>query len=260
VSNQGAIKLHRRVVRLDDANWTVLSPRPGDPGVFATDRFHEIWHIVGGPAEAEILARLFWALAFQRHERTMILIDGPFLVPNPFDADPSSPILLVNSNLGTPRRNALDELKAKLPLTGPSLGTVKLRTVGLDRALEDPAAYEDRPEQREAQHNPHQWREWMDRVHGIIVYAAPDAVLRQQAVMIAELPTYFRNGSMEADLADRHWRREQSDQQGDAQIFAEPIIERSLRIRELREQRFPGRSCEELSDDERQELWGLGAS
>jgi len=241
VSNQAAIKLHRRVVRLDDANWTVLSLRPGDPGAFATNRFHETWHILGGPGEAEMLARMFWALAFQRHERTLILIDAPFLVPNPNDSDPSSPVLLVNSDLGTPRRHALDELRGQLPLTSPSLGTVKLRTVGLDRALEDPRAYEDRPEQRAARFDPHQWREWMDRVHGIIVYAAPDSVLRRQAVAIAELPSYLRDGTATTDLTT-------------------PIIERSMRIRELRAQRFPGRAHLELTDEERRELWRLGAS
>jgi hypothetical protein len=260
VSNQAAIKLHRRVLRLDDANWTVLSLRPGDPVVFATNRFHETWHIVGGLDAAALLARLFWALAFQRHERTFILIDRPFLVPNPNDSDPSSPIVLANSNLGTPRRHALDALHSLVPLTSPSLGTVKLRTVGLDRALEDPAAYEDRPEQRAARFNPQQWREWMDRVHGLIVYAAPDAVLRQQAVMIAELPSYVRGGSAATDLADQGWQPGGREVQGEVQVFAESIIERSARLRELREQRFPGRSNVELSDDEREELWRLGAS
>ena len=260
MSNQAAVKLHRRVVRLDGEQWTVLSLRPGDPAAFATNRFHETWHILGGPAEAELLAHLFWAIAFQRYERTLILIDRPFLVPSPFDADPSSPVLLVNSNLGTPRRHALDELRAQLPLTSPSLGTVKLRTVGLDRALEDPDGYDDRPEQRAARYNPHQWREWMDRVHGIIVYAAPDAVLRQQAVMIAELPTYFRDGDAATYLADPRRSSGARDVQGEVQVFAEPIIERSARMRELREQRFPGRSHAELSDDEREELWRLGAS
>ena len=258
MSNQAAIKLHRRVVRLDDETWTVLSLRPGDPGVFATNRFHETWHLLGGPVEAELLARLLWALAFQRHDRTLVLVDQPFLVPNPFDGDPSSPILLVNSNLGTPRRRALDELHSLLPLAGPSLGTVKLRTVGLDRASEDPAAYEERPEQRAARFNPHQWREWMDRVHGIIVYAAPDAVLRQQAVMIAALPTYMPRATAETWLADTHGR-DGRDVQGEVQIFREPLIERSLRVSELREQLYPGRGHVELSDDEREELWRRSA-
>ena len=54
--------------------------------------------------------------------------------------------MLVNADLGTPRRHALHALQALLPLTSPSLGTVKLRTAGLDRALEEPA--EDRLEPR----------------------------------------------------------------------------------------------------------------
>jgi len=241
MSNQAAIKLHRRVVRLDDANWTLLSLRPGDPGAFATVRSDETWHVLGGPDEAEMLARMFWALAFQRHERTLILIDAPFLVPNPHDSEPSSPVLLVNSDLGTPRRHALDELRGQLPLASPSLGTVKLRTVGLDRALEDPKAHEDRSEQRAARLDPHQWREWMDRVHGIIVYAAPGAVLRRQAVLVAELSSYLGDGTAPTALAV-------------------PIIERSLRVRGLREQRFHGRTHLELTDDERKELGRLGAA
>ena len=97
------MKLHRRIVPLGDETWTVLSLRPGDPAGFATSRSDETWHILGGPAEAALLARLFWALAFQKHERTLILVDRPFLVPSPGDGDPS-PIVLVNADLGTPRR------------------------------------------------------------------------------------------------------------------------------------------------------------
>ena len=240
MSNQAAIKLHRRVLRLDDANWTVLSLRPGDPVVFATNRSDEVWHIVGGLDAAELLARLFWALAFQRHERTLILIDRPFLVANPFGGDPSSPIVLANSDLGTPGRHALDALHSLVPLTTPSLGTVKLRTVGLDRALEDPDASEDPAERRARRVDPNRWREWMDRVHGLIVYAAPEAELRRQAVMIAELPSYLPRD--------------------DAATGVAALIERSGRLRELREQQFPGRSHVELSEDEREELWRLGAS
>jgi hypothetical protein len=240
MSNQAAIKLHRRVLRLDDANWTVLSLRPGDPVVFATNRSDEVWHIVGGLDAADLLARLFWAVAFQRHERTLILIDRPFLVANPFGGDASSPIVLANSDLGTPGRHALDALHSLVPLTTPSLGTVKLRTVGLERALEDPDAPADPADRRVRRVDPHGWREWMDRVHGLIVYAAPETDLRRQAVMIAELASYLRQGTAATEVA--------------------AIIEDSARMWELRGQRFPGRSHVDLSDDEREELWRLGAS
>ena len=99
-----------------------------------------------------------------------------------------------------------------------------------------------------------------------IVREEMDAIGAQEVLLPAILPRepYEATGRWEEygpelfRLQDR--RGGDRDLQGEVQIFAEPIIERSLRMRVLREQRFPGRSREELSDDEREELWRLGAS
>lgn len=175
---QGAIKLHRRGLWLDGASWTVLSLRPGEPVTFATNRGDAPGHVLGDGDAAALLARLFWALAFQRRERTLMLIDGVALVPDPFDGAPSSAIALANADLGIPTGAVLDELRARIPLTEPSLGTVKLRTAGLERALADPEGADASPALRAS-------GSWTDRGNGIVAYAASGELLRAQALVLA---------------------------------------------------------------------------
>ncbi|HEX6682146.1 MAG TPA: hypothetical protein VF062_05100 [Candidatus Limnocylindrales bacterium] len=56
-----------------------------------------------------MLGRLLWGLAFQRREGALLVIDRPFLDPNPFDAAPASytndfrwPTVLKGRSAGTP--------------------------------------------------------------------------------------------------------------------------------------------------------------
>ena len=133
---------------LDGRACTVLTPRPSQPERFATNAFHGTWHVLTDPAGAQLLARLMWAMAFQRKPRTILLVDSPLLVTNPFDADPSSPILIVNSDLGGPTRTGLDALEALLPLRAPSEGTVKLRIDGLARVADHRPAVAMGPRRR----------------------------------------------------------------------------------------------------------------
>lgn len=133
--------VHRRSVRLDAQTWTALSFRPAETVRFATNYFHETWHILGGLETAHLLGRVCWAMAFQRVERTMFVIERTHLVPNPFDADPSSTIVIVNSDLGTPNHQARIALKRHLPWGRPSEGRVTLRTHGLNR-VGDKAVFE----------------------------------------------------------------------------------------------------------------------
>ena len=125
---------------LGQAAWTILTPRPTDPARLATASSAAGIQLRGDLAGLEALAHWLWAGAFQERARTAILIDLPFLVAN--GTDPSAPIVLVNSSLGEPSAPALAELRAQLPLTSPSEGTVRLRTAGLDRALADPLGFE----------------------------------------------------------------------------------------------------------------------
>ncbi|MBC6467654.1 hypothetical protein [Actinomadura alba] len=140
------MKLHRRVVRLDGRDHTVIGLRPGARARFSTNRFHDTWHVLSDQRGARLLARLLWGLAYQARPGTMVLIDRPFLTPTPFDADPADPIALLPP-LRTPfKASAARALRATLPLTRPPDGTVRWRTHGLDRALADVRAWREREE------------------------------------------------------------------------------------------------------------------
>lgn len=134
------VKLHRRHVDLDGRAFTVLTLRSSIDCRYATNYFHETWHVLTDPAGARLLGRLCWSLAFQRRQGTIAVIDQPLLVPNPFDADKSSPIVIANSDLAPLNRTAIGQLKRFLAQKKPSEGTVRLSTSGLDRLLaEDPS-------------------------------------------------------------------------------------------------------------------------
>jgi hypothetical protein len=155
------LKTHSRTLDLGGQSYTILSPRPTVEARFATNRFHEAWHVITDVGGAHLLARLCWAMAFQRHPRTITVIDQAFLVPNPFDADPSAPVVIVNSDLGALSRDAVGSLRSALPLAGSSEGTVVLQTRGLDLALEDVEAFATSDDQA-AWRDPHQQRRWIE--------------------------------------------------------------------------------------------------
>jgi hypothetical protein len=178
---QERLKVHRRSVRLDGRAHTVLSPRPSVPSRFATNRDGATCQILTDPVGAQLLARLCWAMAYQRHERTITVIDSHFLVPNPFGADESSPIVIANSALGSLSGDALADLHSQLPLVTPSDGTVVLQTRGLDQALDDPAAFGQRADQVARRSESHQGR-WIDGDNDLWVLTAPPSVLRAWGV------------------------------------------------------------------------------
>ena len=80
------LKVHRRTLMLDGERFTALSPdlraRPGSRRTATTTT----WHIACGVESARFLARVMWAMAYQHGSPTIVVVDDPFLVPNPFDA------------------------------------------------------------------------------------------------------------------------------------------------------------------------------
>lgn len=114
------VELHRREMLLDRKLYTVLSPRPTSPFRFATNLYHDTWHVLSDARGAHLLGRMFWSMAYQRKPNTIMVIDYPLLVTNPFDADQSSPILMSNTNLGGLSKTAIAQLKRNLPFTSPS--------------------------------------------------------------------------------------------------------------------------------------------
>ena len=235
---------------LDGTEYTVLSLRPGTAERFATNRHHGTWHILSDVGGARLLGKLMWAMAFQRHADTILLIDGPVLVENPFDADPSSPIVIVNTDLGVLRQGAVGALQAQLPLRGSPDGTVVLQTPGLDLALSDETRLKDEQEWWRARAD--RRRILIDRCRRTLVLAAPPSVLRGWGLELSYLGESSHRGM---DYAELDW----PSSEGEVQIF-DDFERRLVRARAARSHLFPGRAHQELSDDERAAVWRLGAS
>ncbi len=238
--------MHRRTLTLEGRPYTVLTPRPGGPCRFATNRHHETWHVLTDEPGVHLLGRLFWAMAFQRWERTVLVIDPPVLVPNPFDADPSVPIAIVNLDLGPLSRAAVDGLRGQLPFAAPSEGTVVLQTRGLDAALADLHEFFRREKRAAPVWHRRADRRWIERVNGMMVIAAPPPVLRTWGASISSPQSWEYPGDAET--------RDGPTDNGEVQVL-ENFLERVARAQEARERLYPGRADVELSDEEREQIW-----
>ncbi|MFT4625918.1 MAG: hypothetical protein ACI8PZ_004589 [Myxococcota bacterium] len=89
--------------------------------------------MLSDPGGAGLLARLLWGLSYQRRPDTLMLLTAPHVVPTPFEADRSDPIVLVQSRLTPLDTRTLRALHSALPRLGPSDRTFRLYTPGLDR-------------------------------------------------------------------------------------------------------------------------------
>jgi hypothetical protein len=245
------LKLHRRNLSLDGFNYVVLSPRPSTTCRFATNFYHATWHVLTDVEGAQFLGRLCWGLAYQRRERTIVVIGSPWLVPNPFDADPSSPIVIVNNELGSLSRRAIADLRSRLPFDGRPAGTVTLQTPGLDAALGDEAGYVARERGADWRWNPHQQRRWIDGVRGLIVLAAPSPVLREWGFEASRLGRRWYRGSDAIEL-------DHPTDEGEIQVLKDFSGELA-RAQAARESLFPGRAAERLTEEERALVWSTSA-
>jgi hypothetical protein len=182
---QERLKVHRRTLRLDHAAYTVLSPRPGGAASFTTSRRDGTWRIQADAEGAQLLARLCWAMAYQRHPRTVAVIDPTALAPDPAGVGTAAivpaAIVIANRELGEFGPGAAAALGAQLPLEGPSAGTVVLQTRGLDLALADPAAFARRDDQAGATAGD-PWQQWEAGAEDLVVMAAPSPLLRAWGV------------------------------------------------------------------------------
>jgi hypothetical protein len=206
------VKLHRRELRLDGRRYTVVTLRPGTDARFSTNHYHDTWHILSDWHGARLLGRLLWGLAYQRKPGTIVLIDRPFLDPNPFDAEPADPIALVPALLTPFTAGAARELRRRLPLTGPNDGTVRWHTPGLVPAVAALRAARERPpgEYRPQWIPPVGFQGRTDRVGGIVALAAVPAVLKEHATFVYRLGDHPYEGM---DYTELDWPN------GEVQVF-----------------------------------------
>lgn len=196
------LKLHRRRLRLDGRWYTVVTLRPGTDARFSTNFFHGTWHVLSDWHGARLLGRLLWGLAYQRTPGTLILIDWPFLDPNPFDAEPADPIALVPAPLTALSNRAGRDLRRRLPLDGAADGTVRWHTHGLDRAVAQRRADRDRlvGAWRPPWIPPRGFQERMDRIGGLVTLAAIPAVLKQYAAYVYTISDHAYRGMSYAEI------------------------------------------------------------
>ena len=245
-SPQNRLKVHRRELLLGGSRHTILSLRPSTKARFATNRFHETWHVLTDIEGARLLARLCWAMAYQRHDHTVMVVDPPSMVPNPFDADPSSPIVIVNTDLGPLPRDVASSLRQALPFRTPSSGTVVLQTRGLDLALEDPTAFAQRDDQAKWR-DTHRTRRWIEGSAGLVILAAPTPVLKIWGVDLSQIGRWMHEGSSYSEL-------DYPKNDGEVQVF-EGFDKRVERAVSLRDELFPSRASQQLSEDEKRKIW-----
>jgi len=179
-----------------------------------------------------------------------MVIDVPLVVPNPFDADPSTPIAIVNSDLGPFSKGAIEALRTALPFRMASAGTVVLQTRGLDVALDDPEAFAQQDDQ--AQWQTHRKRRWFDGSAGLLVLSAPSAVLKTWGVDVSELGTRSHEGSSWSYL-------DYPKKEGEVQVLDSfsHLVERAISARDLL---FPGRERQRLPEEDRRQIWSVLAT
>ena len=157
------LKVHRRTIKLDHKTTTVLALRPDASMHYSTSHEGGAWQIHVDATSAQLLGRLCWAMAFQRHPHTVTVIDQAWAAPLDGESVPSLPLLIANVDNGPFTSQAGQELASALPLHTPSEGTVVLQTRGLDLALEDPVAFAARDEQSGGSgpdRGAMSWRDW----------------------------------------------------------------------------------------------------
>ncbi|WP_228001541.1 hypothetical protein [Nocardia australiensis] len=161
-----------------------------------------------------MLARLLWGLAYQRRPGTLVVIDPEHLDPNPFDAAPADPIVVVPVERTVLTRAAAADLRRRMPFRERSEGTVRWQTFGLPQAVAELREWRSRaPGERI-------WRfdelpvgtPRVDRIGGLITIFGGHHQLRSWATDLATLGDYAYHG-MDYTYLD------EADRNGEVQIF-----------------------------------------
>jgi hypothetical protein len=174
------LKVHLRVLEIHRTVLRVVTLRPQTPVRFSTNYFHDTWHILAGNDGAALLGRLLWGLAFQRAPGTLLLINGPHLVPTPFEADPADPIIVIPDGLTSVDDDVLRGLKLRLRRAPGPPTTIRWHTFGMLAALSRERTRGYRRDVLRDQRS----RERMARRAGFVCYTAPRDILREHALGI----------------------------------------------------------------------------
>jgi len=245
------LKLHRRQLRLDGREYTVVGLRPGMDVRFSTNNFHDTWHVLSDWRGARLFGRLLWGLAYQRTPGTLVLLDRPFLDPNPFDGEPADPIALVPSALTSLTAQAARALRRQLPLVGGGDGMVRWHTPGLCAAVAGRRARPAPPGR------PCLWsslaadalRARTSRTGGLVSIAGWPTALRYAAVAVYTLGDHAYHGM---DYVEVDWPN------GEVQVFRD-YRQRVTAARVARRELLGELSDVPAPDELRPLIWQRGA-
>ena len=219
------MKMHLRVLRLGGSTLRVITLRPDTKVAYATNYFHETWHILSDPQGARLLARLMWGLSYQRQPNTVVLIYGSHIVPTPFGSERSDPILLMRAEDNQPKEKTLQKLRQRLIHLGPSHQTVRWLTFGLDKKVEEDKLCTPGDFSRDYANDFWLWTcdaqrlrdaETMGRKSGFVCYRAPAKMMQLAASQIVTMqPT--------GQYSDYHYLAESDSRwpDGEVQIFSD---------------------------------------
>lgn len=127
-------KMHLYTIPIGKKTYRLVTLRPSMDIFYSTNFFHNTWHIISDDIGSQWLARLLWGLAYQKQANTMVLIHGRHILPTPFEAERSAPILLIPLHLTSVCAKDLKMLRSLLPILRKPSCTVRWQTFGLENA------------------------------------------------------------------------------------------------------------------------------
>jgi hypothetical protein len=171
------MKLHLRVLKIDQKEVHLITLRPEADAKFWIAYHHPVWWMCTGYKETNLLARLLWGLSYQKQPNTMILIDRPHIqdIAPEIPKAISPPLLILPTNLSSVSDTLLQGLKSQLKQAKTPTKTIRWRTFGLDIAQEN----EDMAE--ELRGEPSKDKDKYFYAQSFVCYTAPPHILRHRA-------------------------------------------------------------------------------
>lgn len=204
--------------------------------------------MICAPHHVPVLRRLFWAIAFDEHADTLVLLAGPVLAPTPFDAAPSRPVIIARVDRTPLRNHHVAELLVRMRRRRAPDGTIKPRTFGMNAA--DAAEAAAPQASHSAWHKRHEHEEpRVDLVGGAIVFRGSSRALRQAALALRGLDEPLQDGKMGYQYVGESHDRPHAA--GEVQVFGDyrSMLSDARHAREDVERRGADLSPRHLSDD-----------
>ncbi|MFG2041534.1 hypothetical protein [Dactylosporangium sp. NPDC048998] len=184
------LRVQLRSLTLGAKAYQILTLRPSDPVQFSVEASHEFRMVRSDLAGTHRLARLLWALSYQRRPGTLLALDHAHLVANA-DGSPSPPVVFYVHPQTTLDASGLQALHRWLRRPPASERSVTMQTPGYDLARAEIDAWRSDPHTRSS--FPPKWHgrteppSRVDTVHGMVVIAGSRTTVRTWSLLIGWL-------------------------------------------------------------------------